>query len=206
MIFKFSDLSSHDSHKLMISTIVPRPIAWVSTMDVDGQMNAAPFSFFNVFSDEPPLVILGIGSDERPGGSGKDSGRNIRERGEFVVNLVDRDTVQAMTKTAVNFPPSVNEMEKAGLSTAPSAVISTPRIAQSPVSIECRTDRIVELPSKRLLVLGLAVAMHVRDDAVLDAERCYIDTPKLNLVARMHGRGWYIATTDWFQEVTPEPF
>jgi flavin reductase (DIM6/NTAB) family NADH-FMN oxidoreductase RutF len=205
MLFDFAQLTPRERHRILISTVVPRPIAWVVTEDERSTLNVAPFSFFNVFAEDPPLICLGIGAGERGPGDVKDTAVNIRRTGEFVVNLVSEDTAKAMTVTAVEHPPEVNEMKAAGLATEPSSLVRPPRIAASPVALECRRYDIIALPTERLLVLGIVVAAHVRDDAVLDAGRCHIDTPRLRLIGRMHGRGWYTRMTDWFQLPPAEP-
>lgn len=197
MLFDFATLAPEDRYKLLISTIVPRPIAWVVTQDLRGRLNAAPFSFFNVFSGDPPVVVIGIGG-HRPGDI-KDTGRNIRETGEFVVNLVNDEAAKQMNITAIEFGPEVNEIAEAGLSGLPSAKVKPPRLAQSPVALECERFMIIELNVDRALIVGRVLAIHVRDDCVLDAARCHIDTPRLNLIGRMHGRGWYARTTDRFE-------
>jgi flavin reductase (DIM6/NTAB) family NADH-FMN oxidoreductase RutF len=199
MLFDFAKLSPRECHRVLISTIVPRPIAWVVTEDEHSELNLAPFSFFNVFAEAPPLICLGIGVGERGSGDVKDTGANIRRSGEFVVNLVSEETAAAMAVTGINFHPEVNELREAGLTTLPSEKVRPPRIAESPVAFECQRYAIIDLPTGRLLVLGQVVAAHVRDEAVLDPAKCYIDTPKLNLIGRMHGRGWYTRMTDWFQ-------
>jgi len=203
MFFDFAKLSRHNGHKLLTSTVVPRPIAWVSTRNEDGSINVGPFSFFNIVSENPPLVSIGVGSGERFEGDLKDTGTNIRRTGEFVVNLVAFANVEHMVKTAVNLPSHQSELDFAGLATTASEKIKTPRIAGSPVSLECELFRSVEIGDGQSLVLGRVVGIHIDDHAVLDAERCYIDTPKLDLIARMHGNGWYTRMTDWFQRVTP---
>ncbi len=190
MLFDFATLSTENRYKLLASTIVPRPIAWVVSLNAQGRINAAPYSFFNAFSDDPPLVCIGIGgvAPERP----KDSGANIRASGEFVVNLVPMAMMQAMHVTAIDFDPETDELAEAELTTLASSKVTPPRIAGSPVALECVTERIIELAHARSLVLGRVVAMHVRDDAVLSAERCHIDTPKLDLVGRVGGAGGYV--------------
>ena len=199
MLFDFAKLNARECHRILISTIVPRPIAWVVTEDERSELNLAPFSFFNVFAEDPPLICLGIGIGERGEGDVKDTGVNIRRSREFVVNLVSEDTATAMAVTGANFHPEVNELREAGLHTLPSTRVKPPRIAESPVAFECVLYQIIDLPTERLLVLGKVVAAHVRDEAVLDPAKCYIDTPQLNLIGRMHGRGWYTRMTDWFQ-------
>ncbi|MDA8048698.1 MAG: flavin reductase family protein [Rhodospirillales bacterium] len=197
MLFEFDRISPENRYKLLVSTVVPRPIAWVVTLDLEGRVNAAPFSFFNAVSQDPPVVVIGIGG--RGPGRSKDTAVNIRNRPEFVVNLVNADEAAAMNVTAIEWEPEVRELEEAGLTTIPSVKVKPPRIAESPVALECVKHVTVELGIDRSVVFGRVVAMHVRDDAVLDAAKCYIDTPKLDLIGRMHGRGWYTRTRDRFE-------
>jgi len=197
MLFDFATIAAQDRYKLLVATVGPRPIAWVVSRDRNGLTNAAPFSFFNVVSGEPPLVIIGIGG--RKPGDAKDTGNNIRETGQFVVNLVSDANAEAMNVTAIDFAHDVNEIAEAGLTTLPSTKIKPPRIAESPVAFECETHLLLDVGIDRTLILGRVVAIHVHDDCVLNAERCYIDTPKLNLIGRLHGAGWYARTTDRFE-------
>lgn len=197
MLFDFAGMSAENVYKLLVSTVVPRPIAWVTTRDVDGTVNAAPFSFFNAVSGNPPVLAVGIGGREP--GDVKDTGGNIRRTGEFVVNLVSDALADQMNITAIDFGKEVAELAEAGLRTADSVRVRPPRIAESPISFECERLVIVEVGVDRAVVLGRALAVHVRDDCVMDAERCYIDTPRLGLIGRMHGRGWYARTTDLFE-------
>jgi flavin reductase (DIM6/NTAB) family NADH-FMN oxidoreductase RutF len=196
MFFDFADIPAKERSKLLISTVTPRPIAWVVSQDSTGRTNAAPFSFFNAFASDPPVVGIGIGSHtpQRP----KDSRANIQETGQFVVNLVSEETAEAMNITAIDFKPGVDELVQAGLTPLPSVRVKPPRIAESPVAMECELIQIVDLGTNTGLVLGLVLAMHIRDDAVIDAARHYIDTPKLKLIGRMHGSGWYARTSDLF--------
>jgi flavin reductase (DIM6/NTAB) family NADH-FMN oxidoreductase RutF len=196
MLFDFDKIPTREAYKLLVSTVVPRPIAWVVTQDAAGVTNAAPYSFFNAFGDTPP--VIGFSCGPRPEGTdapAKDTLANIRATGQFVVCLVDEASAQAMSDTAIDFPPEMDELAELGLATEPSLHIRTPRIAQSPVAMECETFQLVPV-GVHTLVLGRVLAMHVRDDGVLNAEKYYIDTPRLNLVGRMHGRGWYTRTTD----------
>jgi flavin reductase (DIM6/NTAB) family NADH-FMN oxidoreductase RutF len=197
MIFDFQDTTNQNVYKLLVATIGPRPIAWVTTKDVDGSVNAAPFSFFNAMSGNPPVVAFGIGG--RGPGDVKDTGGNIRRTGEFVVNLCSFKLAEQMNVTAIDFPKDVDELKEAGLTTAPSKRISVPRIAEAPVAMECERLVIVDVGIDRAVVLGKVVAMYVQDDCVMDADRCYIDTPKLDLIGRMHGSGWYARVTDRFE-------
>ena len=197
MFFDFAAISPRERYKLLVSTVTPRPIAWVVSQDSNGHLNAAPFSFFNAFSGDPPVVGFGIGSHEP--GRPKDTRRNIRETREFVVNLVSEEAAAAMNVTAIEFEPGVNELAEAQLVTLPSVHVKPPRIAISPVSMECELLQIVELGPATGLVLGRVLAMHVRDAAVLDPAKHLIDTPALKLIGRMHGTGWYARTSDLFQ-------
>jgi flavin reductase (DIM6/NTAB) family NADH-FMN oxidoreductase RutF len=197
MLFEMDKLSETDTYKLLVSTVVPRPIAWVVTQDPDGAINAAPYSFFNAVSGNPPIVTFGIGG--RGAGDAKDTGNNIRRTGQFVVNLVNNATAEAMNITAIDFPHSVDELKEAGLSLIPSSKVKPPRIAESPVAFECERLVTIDVADDRTIVLGKVVAIHIADDCVLDAAKCYVDTPKLDLIGRMHGRGWYTRTTDRFE-------
>ncbi len=197
MLFDFGEIPPQEGYKLLVSTVTPRPIAWITSLNAAGQLNAAPFSFFNAFSGDPPVVGIGIGSHEP--GRAKDTRRNIRETKEFVVNLVSEDMAEAMNVTAIEFEPAVNEIVEAELETIPSVHVKPPRIAASPVSMECALMQIVELGPDNALVLGRVLAMHVRDDLVIDPAKHYIDTPGLKLIGRMHGTGWYARTSDLFR-------
>ncbi len=191
MLFDFATLSPPDRYKLLASTIVPRPIAWVVSQDTGGRLNAAPFSFFNAFGDDPPVLCIGIGGrDEET--QYKDTAANIRATGQFVVNLVPYALMDAMHVTGIQFDAGTDELAAAGLTPLPSAMIAPPRIAESPVAFECERHSIVEFGNRRTLVVGRVLAMHVRDDAVADAARCHIDTPKLDLVGRVQGAGGYV--------------
>lgn len=202
MFFDFAEISPRDGYKLLASSIVPRPIAWAVTANAAGQVNAAPFSFFNLFSDDPPIVCLGV---MQRAGMPKDTARNIRETGDFVINLVSEETAGRMNVTGIEFGPEVEELKEAGLTALPSVKVRPPRIAESPVALECERVTMLDLGNGRNLVVGKVLAMHVRDDAVIDAGKCYIDTPKLRLVARMHGRGWYARANDLFEMLRIDP-
>jgi flavin reductase (DIM6/NTAB) family NADH-FMN oxidoreductase RutF len=196
MLFDCATLSPENTYKLLVSTVVPRPIAWVTTLDAAGAPNTAPYSFFNAVSGSPPIVCIGIGP-KREGL--KDTGENIRRIGQFVVNLVPAAAAEAMNVTAIDFPPGVNELAEAGLTAVASSHVAPPRIAESPVAMECETHQIVEVGAGRAIVLGRVLAFHIDDACVLDPVRCYIDTPRLDLVGRMGGSGGYVKTTDRFE-------
>jgi flavin reductase (DIM6/NTAB) family NADH-FMN oxidoreductase RutF len=197
LLFDFAAISPRERYKLLVSTVTPRPIAWVVSQDANRQLNAAPFSFFNVLSGDPAVVGIGIGSHER--GRPKDTRHNIGETREFVVSLVSEEAAAAMNITAIEFEEGINELAEAQLPTLPSVFVKPPRIAVSPVSMECELMQIVELGPGSGLVLGRVLAMHVRDDVVADPLKHEIDTPRLKLIGRMHGNGWYARTSDLFQ-------
>ena len=182
--FDFDDIDTVSRYKLLSFTIVPRPIAWVSTVDQQGHRNLAPFSFFNVVATDPPLIALGITT--RAGG--KDTPRHIRETGQFVVNLVPRRLIGAMNVSAIEFPPEVDEIAAAGLETIPSERVVPPRVAGAPVAYECETFQLIDLPSGQCVVIGRVLCAHIDSIAVRDASRCHIDTAALELVGRMDNR------------------
>jgi flavin reductase (DIM6/NTAB) family NADH-FMN oxidoreductase RutF len=122
-------------YTVLLSLVTPRPIAWVTSLSSDGKLNAAPFSFFNALGVDPP--IIGFCPGDRDRGEPKDTARNVRATHEFVVNLVDEAVAEAMNKTSASLPYGQNELEAAGLTTAPSSVIKPPRIAEAPASLEC---------------------------------------------------------------------
>jgi flavin reductase (DIM6/NTAB) family NADH-FMN oxidoreductase RutF len=195
MKFEFDKLSEDQRYKLMLATVLPRPIAWVTSLDSKGLVNAAPFSFFNVFGTEPATVALGVG---RNGGTKpKDTGHNIRATEEFVVNLVPFSAAEKMRASSMPFPSHVSEVEAVGLTTSPSERVAPPRIAESPVSLECKFMQEIRLGNFSL-ILGRIVMLHVRDEAVLDVERLYIDAAKLDLIGRMEG-ALYTRTHDKFE-------
>ncbi len=197
MLFDFDALAAQDRYKLMVSTIVPRPIAWVVTQDRHGRVNAAPYSFFNAFANDPPIVIIGIG--ERPDGDEKDTASNIRTTGQFVVNLVAADNAAAMNITAIDFPHDVDELHQAGLTAIASTRVAPPRIAESPVAFECERFQSIQITNERTIVLGRVLAMHIRDEAVINPAKCYIDTAKLDLIGRMAGASGYCTTRAPFE-------
>ncbi|MGO4713507.1 flavin reductase family protein [Bradyrhizobium sp. 2TAF24] len=197
MLFDMSTLAPDLRYKVLTATVTPRPIAWVSSVSEQGIVNAAPFSFFNVMGHEPPTVTLGL--LRQAGGEFKDTAANILATGEFVINLVSEDNAEAMNITCMDAPPEVDELACAGLTALPSLRVKPPRIAQSPVSLECRSVASLVMGPKQTLVIGEVLAAHVDDAVVLDAERCHFDTPKLKLIGRMHGSGWYARSSDLFE-------
>lgn len=201
MRFDLDDVGAQNAYKLLAATVMPRPIAWVVTLDRDGTVNAAPFSFFNVMGSAPPTVALGILADPERGF--KDTARNILDTEEFVVNLVPERLVGAMNVTAVDAPRGVDELALANLATSPSSRVRPPRIAESPVNFECVLLSSVQTGPAQLVAIGRVLVVHIDDDYLLDVERAYVDTPKLDLVARSYGSG-YVRSRDTFNLERPK--
>lgn len=187
------------AYKLLAATVIPRPIAWVVTKGKDG-INAAPYSFFNVMGSAPPTIALGLMAAADRGF--KDTALNILETGEFVVNLVPERLVQAMNLTAADAPRGVDELALAGLATLPSEHVAPPRIADSPVSFECRSLTSVVTGPCQTVVIGRVLAVHIDDRYLKNADRAHIDTDALDLVARSFGSE-YIRSHDRFELQRP---
>lgn len=200
MEFDFSTLPPATCYKLLVATVVPRPIALVSTLGADGVVNAAPFSFFNLMGDDPPLVILSI--EDRPEGGRKDTSRNLLHNGEFVVNLVDEDIVERMHACSHDFPPGVSEPQEVGFALAASQAVKPPRIAQAPISLECRLLQTVDLKPTRVLALGQVVWMHARD-GLIDPHTLRVNAERYFPVGRLYADR-YTRTRDAFA-VTSSP-
>ncbi len=188
MFFEMKDLSAHERYKLLSAAIVPRPIAWVSTVSTHGIGNIAPYSFFNMMGADPPLLVLG--AMRQGDGSLKDTARNILETGEFVVNLVGEKQLEAMNVTCADAPAEVDEAELAGLETSASMGVLPRRIAGAPVSFECRSYQHVDAAPSTVIVIGEVTAIHA-DDRYADRERLRLDPVAMGLVGRIHGPGAY---------------
>jgi flavin reductase (DIM6/NTAB) family NADH-FMN oxidoreductase RutF len=193
--FDFSAMEPRDVYKLLIGTVVPRPIAWVTTMSTDGVINAAPYSFFNCLSSDPPILALGIENRDN-GQVFKDTGWNIRTTEQFTVNIVDDANMRAMNTTATAWPRDVDELAMAGLTAIRGESVSCPRIAESPVSFECRRHTTIEVGKSREIVLGFVIKAFIRED-IVDPVRCHVDPAGLDAVGRMGGHG-YARTRDYF--------
>jgi flavin reductase (DIM6/NTAB) family NADH-FMN oxidoreductase RutF len=192
-----STLDKAGNYFFLISAVVPRPIAWVTTRDGAGTVNLAPFSFFQGVSSNPPTIMLAFG--RRRDGSLKDTHRNIVETGEFVVNLVSEDATRVMVESSADLPPDESEVEKLGLEVLPSERVAPPRLALSAVSLECRLDRHLPVGSSTV-VFGEVLLYHV-EDAVLD-EKGRVDAERLRPVARLGGNR-YAALGRIFDEPRP---
>ncbi len=184
LAFDFTELPQAQRYKLLVGLVVPRPVALVTSLGPDGIINAAPFSFFNVFSEEPPLVVLGLQS--RPDGSPKDTPANIRETGAFVVNLVDEALAERMNICAVDFPRDVSEIETAGLALSRGGAIPVPRIAEAPVALECKHYLTLEVSRERRLCIGQVVYLHVRE-GIIDPQNLRVNLDAYKPVARLFG-------------------
>ena len=198
-----AEVPHREFYRILIAAVAPRPIAWVSTLNA-GQLNLAPFSFFNVVSAKPPLLGFSPSLrqvDNRP--APKDTLRNIRETGEFVVNVVTFAASEAMNLTSGDYESSINEFELAGLTTRPSQVVRPPQVAESPVSFECKVERIIDFgsePPSGSLVIGEIVCVHIEDEALKEGQ---LDPNSLDLIGRMGGTQ-YSRTTARFDMKRPE--
>jgi len=197
--FDFTSLGEADRYRLLTNFVGPRPIALVTTVDAQGCANAAPMSFFNVFSHEPPILILGI--QTRPDGTVKDTVANIRRSGEFVVHMVDMSIARQMILTGLDLPSDVDEIAFSGLTSVPSLQVSPPRIAESPCAMECTVLNLLDY-GRRTIVLGQVVQMHVRDDC-LDERRRYVRPDTYQPIARLHADN-YIVSDNQFVLAEPE--
>ena len=198
MDFNFSQIAAMDRYRLLTNFIGPRPIALVSTRSIEGQNNAAPMSFFNVFSHDPAIVVLGI--QTRPDGVEKDTVRNIRSTGEFVVNMVDMALAEGMLVCGLGVDPDVDEIALAGFDSVPGTQIGAHWVAQSPCAMECRVERLIDF-DRRVIVLGEVVHMHVRRDC-LDAEGRYVNPDVYQPIARLHADN-YITSDRQFEMPSP---
>jgi flavin reductase (DIM6/NTAB) family NADH-FMN oxidoreductase RutF len=191
--------SPGDAYKLLVGLVAPRPIALITSMDENGMLNAAPFSAYNYLCTDPP--ILGVGVTNRPGERfvPKDTARNIRRTGEFVVNVVTEDIARKMNLCATDFPAEMSEVELAGFTTAPSQSVKPPRLAEAHAALECREYTTMEIGRSRI-ILGRVVAVYV-EDRFVDAEGPYIKAEDLHAIGRMNGLGNYVRTRDAFMTI-----
>ena len=182
--FSLRDLSRQDRYKLLCGVVIPRPIALVTTLDENGAVNAAPFSFFNVFSEDPPLVVLGL--QHRPDRSPKDTTRNINRDGEFVVNMVDEALASAMNDCAVDFPSGDSEVAALGLAILPSVDVGVPRLAAAPFALECKRSVSLGFGPGRELMVGEVLRIHAREGLV-DAANMHVDFEAYRPIGRLFG-------------------
>jgi flavin reductase (DIM6/NTAB) family NADH-FMN oxidoreductase RutF len=192
---QFADRAYH----LLVSLVMPRPIALVTTLSPDGRVNAAPFSFFNVLGAQPPIVAFAPG--DRDNGTPKDTALNVRATHEFVVNLVDEAIAEAMNQCAASLPYGENELARAGLTAAPSSLVKPPRIAEAPANLECVEWGTLQIGNNRVII-GVVKRLHLRQE-LFDAEKKRINTDKLFLIGRMAAPHWYCRTRDRFEMIRP---
>jgi flavin reductase (DIM6/NTAB) family NADH-FMN oxidoreductase RutF len=188
-------------YRALVSVVVPRPIAWVTTVDLSGRVNLAPFSFYNAFGANPPIVVFS--PTLRRDGTKKDTLLNLEQVGEFVVNAAVEDVAAKLNLTSAELPHGESEAEYAGLTLVPSAKVEPPRVAESPVHLECRLRQIMSMgegPIAANLVIGEVVLIHI-DERVLDAKG-QVDPRKLRAIARLGGSD-YCRTSDLFQMERP---
>jgi flavin reductase (DIM6/NTAB) family NADH-FMN oxidoreductase RutF len=199
MKFEMDKTPPRHIYNLLIGLVAPRPIALVTSMDQDGKLNAAPFSSYNYLCTDPPIVGMGVTNRSGHDAVAKDTARNIRRTGEYVVNVVTEDLLEKMNICATDFPAGVNELEMAGLTTAPSSVVKVPRIAEAHAALECTEFTTMEIGRSRI-VLGRVVAMYV-EDRFIDSAGPYIRAQELHAIGRMNGLGNYVRTRDAFVTV-----
>lgn len=199
MTFDLEAIPPGDRYRILASLITPRPIAWVTTQDREGKINAAPFSFFNVFGSNPPLVAFAPGNKDRK--TPKDTARNIRETREFVIHMVDEPLGKVMVATSASLPHGESEVDLNDLTTLPSQKITVPRIADAPVALECTEHSTIEIGSNRLVV-GIVHYIHVRD-GLMD-KKGYLLHEKYHPLARMASPDWYSRTNDQFKIPRPD--
>lgn len=202
MHYDLASLEARKRYKLLSSLVVPRPIAWVSTLSPDGIVNLAPYSFFNVMGHDPAIVALGI--LEHPEKPLKDTVRNIMETERFTVNLVTEALAAQMNQTATDLPYAESEADIAALAMAPATANGVPGIAQSPVRLECQLMQTISTRTRQKIVLGDILALHVEDALMLDSEAAKIDLEAFLPIARMGGAGLYCRTADRFSLARPD--
>ena len=192
--FDFSALGERDRYKLLIGTVIPRPIALVTTLGLDGRRNAGPFSFFNVLTHDPAIVAIGV--ENHADMRFKDTARNIRETDEFTVHIADHAMVEKMEICAIKFGPEVDEIAEAGLTTVPGDMVRSPRILEAPAALECRRYMTLEVSRAREIILGEVLGVFVREDLV--NERLHVDQQGMDAVGRLGGYS-YARTGDQFE-------
>ncbi|MET3287961.1 UNVERIFIED_CONTAM: flavin reductase (DIM6/NTAB) family NADH-FMN oxidoreductase RutF [Brevibacillus sp. OAP136] len=182
-----SEINRQEKYKLLIGSVLPRPIAWITSVSEDGVVNAAPFSYFNVACIEPMMVSIAV--IRKPGGAWKDTARNILETKEFVINMVDCHNVDAANQSSADYPPDVSEVDEIGLTKQPSAQVKAPRLAEARLHFECRLHQVVPLgePATSDLIIAEVVHVHVADELYYDGK---IDAKQFAPVSRLAGHSY----------------
>ncbi|PSO17972.1 flavin reductase family protein [Bradyrhizobium sp. MOS003] len=182
MEYAASDLTPRERYKVLTSFILPRPIAWVTTIGPTGVVNAAPFSFFNAFCEDPPLCMFA--ANRKPNGQDKDTFLNIQRTGEFVVNMADEPLAKAMHESSGDFPPEIGEPDYLGLKLAPSSKIAVPRLADAPWAMECKLWKLIDVNDDRKLIMGEGLHFHIRDE-LWDDEAMRVHMDRYHPIGRM---------------------
>jgi flavin reductase (DIM6/NTAB) family NADH-FMN oxidoreductase RutF len=193
-----STLPWNSIYKILIGSVLPRPIGWISSINHEGQPNLAPYSFFNAVCPNPPTVIFCPNIRSTDGGQ-KDTLNNILSTGEFVVNIVTERLAEAMNLSSTEFPAEFNEFEAAGLTAAPSLVVQPPRVAESPIHFECLVREIIEIgsgPGGGSIVVGEIVHIHIDETVLIGTDK--IDLLRLQPIGRLAGNA-YCRVTDLFE-------
>lgn len=186
-----SKMTASSRYVILTSLVVPRPIAFVTTINENGIVNAAPFSYFNLMGNDPPIVAIGIGKDESRKYGLKDTGYNIQKTREFVINIVNEDIVERVNLTSIDFPPEMDESEIAGLTKLPSVRVRPPRIKESASNFECRHLSTIEIGNVRV-VIGEIIYLHIDEKYVtFQKNDHHILTELIRPVGRMHGKDFY---------------
>ena len=175
------DLTARERYKVLTGFVLPRPIAWVTTIGDTGVVNAAPFSFFNVFCEDPPLCMFS--ASPGPDGLPKDTAVNIQRTGEFVVNLADEPLARVMHDSSGDFPPEIGEPSYLGLKLAPSTKVAVPRLADAPWAMECKTWKTIDV-NGRQLIMGEGIHFHIRDE-LWDTASMRVHMDRYHPVGRM---------------------
>jgi len=201
LAFDFAELAPRERYKLLIGTVIPRPIALITTVSADGVPNAGAFSFFNILTHDPAIMAVGI--EYRADGQPKDTAANILATGHFTVHISDQALVDQMEICSIKFSPEIDELAVAGLETVPGETVASPRILAAPAAFECHLLQTVPVSPARVIVLGEVKRMFVRETLV-DPETLHVDQIGIDAVGRLGGH-LYARQLDQFERVTQTP-
>ncbi len=201
MQFDVDKMAAVDRYELLLGTVVPRPMALITTISNDGAINAAPYSLFNVMGHDPAVAVFSVLA--QPDQRLKDTATNILATKEFVINLVSESIAESMNITCIDAPPGTNELELANLNTTASVKVKPPRVTASPVAFDCRFLTLLSFGTNQAIIAGQIVHAYVDDRFVRDRARGLVDTPELKLIGGMHGAKWYTKLSDRFEMERP---
>lgn len=202
MLIDIAETDAPAVYQALVGVVTPRPIAWVTSVDLQGRVNLAPFSFYNTFGGSPPVVVFS--PNRRPGGGKKDTLRNIEETGEFVINAAVAELAEQVNLSSTGLPPGESEVELTGLTTIPSLKVKPPRIQESPIHLECKLLQILQIGASAKsanLIVGQILLMHIADHILDDRGR--IDPRKLRAIGRLGGP-YYSHSDEPFEMKRPE--